>query len=284
MKGSRVRVVPVLDLMDGCVVRAIGGERGRYQPIESRIVAGSEPIDVARAFRDRFGLTELYVADLDAIRGERGHGREVDGLLTDGFTVVLDAGVRRLPEAGWTRAPTPAGFHLVLASETVIDWSTLPAVLSGRGGKRTLISVDLKHGRLLRPAGFALGATSPATAVAMEPAVVAQPNELDPESPLEFIRARIRDGARRLLLLDLADVGREAGTATLALARALRAEGWPGELQLGGGVRGIDDLLAMRSAGADAALVASALHDGRLTRGDLERLDAEAESGPNPPG
>jgi phosphoribosylformimino-5-aminoimidazole carboxamide ribotide isomerase len=37
------------------------------------------------------------------------------------------------------------------------------------------------------------------------------------------------------------------------------------EIISGGGVRGPRDLQALAAAGADAALVASALHDGRLS-------------------
>jgi uncharacterized protein related to proFAR isomerase len=43
------------------------------------------------------------------------------------------------------------------------------------------------------------------------------------------------------------------------------------DLIAGGGVRGLDDLKALADAGCDAALVASALHDGRLSREDIER-------------
>jgi phosphoribosylformimino-5-aminoimidazole carboxamide ribotide isomerase len=41
----------------------------------------------------------------------------------------------------------------------------------------------------------------------------------------------------------------------------------------GGGVRGVPDLEALANAGCDAALVASALHDGRLTPHDIRRIE-----------
>ena len=69
----------------------------------------------------------------------------------------------------------------------------------------------------------------------------------------------------------LADVARlsskdRGGVGTLALCRHLRAAHPGCELIAGGGVRGPADLELMAGAGCDAALVASALHDGRLTR------------------
>ena len=76
---------------------------------------------------------------------------------------------------------------------------------------------------------------------------------------------------QRLEVVDLAGVGVGQGVPTLDLCRRLRAAYPKLELISGGGVRGVDDLKALRDAGCDAALVASALHDGRLTR---ELLDA----------
>ena len=66
-----MRVIPVLDIKDGLVVRGIGGRRDEYRPIASKLTASCQPVDVARAFRDLLGLEEIYLADLDAIAGAR---------------------------------------------------------------------------------------------------------------------------------------------------------------------------------------------------------------------
>jgi phosphoribosylformimino-5-aminoimidazole carboxamide ribotide isomerase len=55
----------------------------------------------------------------------------------------------------------------------------------------------------------------------------------------------------------------------LGLVARLHACRPAGEVYAAGGIRGPDDLLAVRSAGAAGALLASALHDGRLTAADL---------------
>jgi phosphoribosylformimino-5-aminoimidazole carboxamide ribotide isomerase len=52
---------------------------------------------------------------------------------------------------------------------------------------------------------------------------------------------------------------------TEPLCRALRALDAGLEITVGGGVRSAADLEVLARAGADAALVATALHDGRLT-------------------
>ena len=65
-----MQIIPVIDLLGGQVVRGIGGRRSEYRPIESQLVAGSDPGAIATAFVEHFGATTCYVADLDAI--ERG--------------------------------------------------------------------------------------------------------------------------------------------------------------------------------------------------------------------
>src|SRR5438270_567379 len=50
-----MRVIPVLDLKGGQVVRGIGGRRAEYRPIISVLTDSAKPLDVARAFRVGMG-------------------------------------------------------------------------------------------------------------------------------------------------------------------------------------------------------------------------------------
>ncbi|MGH7174523.1 MAG: HisA/HisF-related TIM barrel protein, partial [Gemmataceae bacterium] len=79
-------------------------------------------------------------------------------------------------------------------------------------------------------------------------------------------------GVRRLLVLDLAQVGCDSGTGTRELCARLCAKHPHVPISAGGGVRHRGDLEDLRACGVQASLVASALHDGRLTRADLEGL------------
>src|SRR5438270_9099039 len=69
-ENTAMRVIPVLDLKDGEVVRGIAGRRQEYRPIRSRLCDSSRPVDVAGAFRERLNLRDVYLADLNAIAGE----------------------------------------------------------------------------------------------------------------------------------------------------------------------------------------------------------------------
>jgi uncharacterized protein related to proFAR isomerase len=65
-------------------------------------------------------------------------------------------------------------------------------------------------------------------------------------------------------VIDLARVGSGSGPPLQAVAELAAA--LPGlDVYAGGGVRDDDDLHALESAGAAGALVATALHEGRIT-------------------
>jgi uncharacterized protein related to proFAR isomerase len=72
----------------------------------------------------------------------------------------------------------------------------------------------------------------------------------------------------RLILMTLARVGSGAGPDLERLAKIKQRAGTR-RLYAAGGVRDRDDLAALRNAGIAGVLVASALHDGRLTAADL---------------
>ncbi len=74
-----------------------------------------------------------------------------------------------------------------------------------------------------------------------------------------------------MIVLDLTRVGLGQGAGSESLCRHLRALASDVEIISGGGVRSLADLRSLAAAGCDAALVASALHDGRLRVEDCHR-------------
>ena len=77
---------------------------------------------------------------------------------------------------------------------------------------------------------------------------------------------------RRLLLLDLSRVGTGRGIGTLDLVVELRRIDPRVEISVGGGIAGIDEVIAIRDQGAAAVLIGSALHDGRIGRQQISSL------------
>ena len=240
-----MRVIPVIDLKGGVAVHAVRGERERYRPVRSRIAAGSDPLELTRAVRDRFGLDEVYVADLDAIAGGAGNGEVLAALAAEAHAMV-DAGTATAGAVGRVLA--------VGAARVIVGTESLPGVEAFRALRAELpdaplvVSLDLRAGRVLSP-DPALAAAGAADAL-----------------------ARLVDaGAREAIVLDLARVGSGEGP-DVALLADLHARLPDVDLLAGGGVRDASDLRALADAGAAGALVATALHGGAIAAGEVRAL------------
>ena len=164
-------------------------------------------------------------------------------LQNDQFRLLIDAGLRSAADALPLVGPGAVG--LVAGLETLAGPDVLAELLALVGPARLVFSLDLKNGHPLASAAWS--ATDPWT----------------------IAERALAAGVRRMLVLDLARVGVGGGTGTEALCRRLKESDPALEVLAGGGVRGPDDLQRLRGCGVDGVLVASALHDGRLTRADL---------------
>jgi len=250
-------VIPVLDLKAGVVVRGVGGRRAEYRPLVSRLTPSAAPVDVAEAFRQHFALSLLYLADLDAISGQPPALSTYRDLQTRGFQIWVDAGVRDACQALPLAEAGIAG--IVVGLETVRGPEALRDILGQVAVDRVVFSLDMKDGRPLGDLGpwqhaDAAGIASQAVAI----------------------------GVRQLIVLDLARVGMGDGTGTEDLCRVLACAQPHVELIAGGGVRALSDLRRLGACGARAALVASALHDGRLTAEDLRNGGPSTSEPPAP--
>src|SRR5262249_28191722 len=159
----------------------------------------------------------------------------------------VDAGLHRPEDA---RQLTESGVEgLVAGLETLSGPESLRTLCQTYGSDRVIFSLDLRGGRPLT--GNSAWQGTDARAIAEE---------------------AIACGVCRLIVLDLERVGVGEGTGTEAFCTLL-VESYPGlDIIAGGGVRDVADLRRLKMCGVRAVLVASALHDGRLTREDLETL------------
>jgi len=245
-----MRVIPVVDLMRGQVVRGVAGRREEYRPIESVLCDDPSPAAVGDAFR-RLGFSEAYIADLDAIGGAEPDWRAYEALIECGLRLLVDAGAGTRQRAEALARFDDTGRQLaavVVGLESIADHAELAVAIEAVTPDRLIFSLDLRAG-------------VPITRVLHWR-----------QLPAEAIAAKVIElGVRRMIVLDLARVGVNEGIGTAGVCRRLR-EAHP-DLQIisGGGVRSADDLQLLAQAGCDAALVASALHDGRLRQEELRR-------------
>jgi phosphoribosylformimino-5-aminoimidazole carboxamide ribotide isomerase len=238
-----VRVIPVVDLLASQVVRGVGGRRSEYRAIISRLAADAQPATVGRAFLS-LGFREAYLADLDAIGGREPAWRSYEELIGCGLSLVIDAGLNCIEQArAMSRWATSSGaaVSIVAGLESSPDPDTLARMCVAVGSASLVFSLDLRAGVPITASPAWQGLT-----------------------PEQVALAAIRAGVRRMIVLDLTAVGMGQGAGTEPLCRTIRGLAPELELIAGGGVRGPADLRSLAAAGCDAALVASALHDGRL--------------------
>jgi phosphoribosylformimino-5-aminoimidazole carboxamide ribotide isomerase len=238
-------------------VHAIAGVRERYAPVLRAAGCEIPPGDagaLARAYTDRLGIAEIYVADLDAILKGEPQDARVHELASLGSPMWLDAAIRSVDEA--RRAIDGGTARVVVGLETLPSFGALSAICDAVGGHPVVFSLDLRAGEPLVANG-----------VAMEPA--------------HLLAARAADaGARAVIVIDLARVGTGTGLDFELIAR-VRSAAPEVTLFAGGGVSGWEDLVRLHDAGCDGALVATALHDGRIGAREIQAARALARATPN---
>src|SRR5687768_15429869 len=238
-----MRIIGVIDLRDGQAVHARGGRREEYAPVATAagMAIDGDASALARVYIEMLGIRELYIADLDAIerRIAAMHDDLIAAVAAMRVPVWVDAGtstvadVRRVLAAGAAVA--------IVGLETLPDFDVLAEICAAVGSDRVAVSIDLRDGALVVPPN-ATHRCSTASDAALRAAVA---------------------GARRAIVLDLARVGTGAGIDLELLAAVRRAV--PNiELFAGGGARDQSDLDALSAAGADGALVATALIRGTI--------------------
>ena len=231
-----MQIIPVLDLKDGLVVRGVMGERANYRPIETPLAASADPVAVARGLTGLAAFAAFYIADLDAIEG-RAPNMAAVAALEAAFPrtkVWIDAGLKTPTDLGAVLAG--ANRLAVAGTESLTD----PDLLAEPGFReRGALSLDFRGDTFLGPQE-----------------VLDEPDTW-PE---------------RIIVMTLARVGSGAGPDLDRLAEIRRRAGPGRAVFAAGGVRGPEDLEALSQAGIAGALIASALHDGRLRPDDLARF------------
>ena len=244
-----MNLIPVVDLMQGQVVRAVRGNRHAYQPIVSKLCASSDPLTVAKILCAHCATRQLYVADLDALLGQPAQAALLRTLLQSlpELELWLDAGFAGAAAADALRADLGTAAERVVpvfGSESLVSRSELERcfvpsvsrVTPGRSDRRpntdAVLSLDRRDGQRLDVAGCW------------------EASQWWPQ---------------RVIVMTLERVGANAGPDLDTLREVQRKS--PATFIVGaGGVRDERDLAQAADTGAGAWLVASALHDARLPR------------------
>ena len=228
-----MRIIPVIDIRNGAVVRAIAGRRAEYRPLQSCLTAATTPIAVAYGFLAFYPFDTLYIADLDAIEG-RGANREAIRAIGEAFPSLelwVDAGVRSHQDLSRWRDQN--NLRLVLGSESLSSAGLLRAL---KDRDDCVLSLDFQDTQFL-------GDPEILKTAALWPA--------------------------RLIVMTLSRVGGDAGPDVSLLADMIARAG-NREVYGAGGVRHAGDMERLAKTGATGVLVSSALHNGGVCALDLE--------------
>ena len=219
-------IIPVIDLAAGRVVHARAGQRAEYQPLVASFADSSDPGAVITALVSLYRFDTVYVADLDAIEGRSDQRSVVRGLMAafPQLDFWLDAGTDTLDITG-----SLANDHLraVIGSENH-DRDQLSTAVKARPD--CLLSLDYRHDSLLG-----------------DPRLLENP-ELWP---------------RDVIIMTLDQVGSDAGpdTGRIQSTRQLAPDH---NYFAAGGVRDDHDLSVLADIPVTGALVATALHAGKI--------------------
>jgi len=229
---SEFEVVPAVDVQDGQVVQLVGGERGTGK-------AYGDPVEAAEGWVEQ-GAHTLHLVDLDgAFEGERANADAIEAVV-DAVDVEtqLGGGIRTVDDAV---ALLDAGIDRVILGTAAVENPDIVAEISDEYPGSVLVSLDAKDGEVV-VSGWTEG-------TGLDPAEAA---------------ARYEDlGAGGILFTDVDVEGQLEGVRTDPVERVVAAVDVP--VVASGGVATLDDVRALRDAGAAAVVVGSALYEGAFT-------------------
>jgi HisA/HisF family protein len=230
-----MEVIPVIDLKGGAVVHARVGMRSSYARIQTPLSPTSQPNDVARGLLSIFPFKKFYVADLDAIE-QKGDNKAALRQLSAEFPDLefwVDAGIADLGEAErWLEEDRGSA---VFGSETQQDSEIIRHLYRN---ERTILSLDFHGDAFLGPASLLNDA------------------EIWPS---------------KIIVMTLARVGSASGPDMDRL-KSVKSRVAHRQVYAAGGVRDANDLALLAQAGIAGALVATSLHNGKLTGAQIARL------------
>jgi len=223
--------IPAVDIRGGRCVRLIQGDFAR----ETRYA--DDPAEMARHWADQ-GARRLHVVDLDGARdGVRANAAIISRLLKAvSVPVQVGGGIRSLESA---RALLDAGAdRVVVGTRAAENPATLVEWLDALGPEHLVVGVDAREGRVATHGWLSLTDVS----------------------ALALCETLAGLGVRRVVYTDIGRDGVLGGPNVAVTAEIARLIGVIGS----GGISSVEHLRAMAEAGAEGAIIGTALYEGRL--------------------
>ena len=240
------RVIPCLDIKDGRVVKGV-----RFQGLRD----AGDPMECAGLY-ERQGADEIVLLDVSATPEGRGHALETVRAVRSVLSIPLSVG-------GGVKSPDDAGRLLEAGADKVgvntaaVSRPGLIGEIAERYGTQcTVLAVDGAAGAM----GWEV--------------VVESGRKRTGLDVVEWCRKAVAIGAGEILLTSWDRDGTRSGYDLDLIASVSSVVTVP--VIASGGADRPDHLVAAIEAGASAALIASILHDGDTTVGQLKAALLEA--------
>lgn len=225
-------VIPAVDMQDGQVVQLVGGERGTGTTY-------GDPVEAAERWVDA-GAETLHLVDLDgAFEGDRENAPAVEAILDAvDVDVQLGGGIRTAHDAC---SLLQLGTDRVILGTAAVENPAIVGAISEDFPATVMVSLDAKDGEVV-VSGWTEG-------TGLDPAEAA---------------ARYEDeGAGAILFTDVDVEGQLEGIRREPVEAVVDAVDIP--VVASGGVSTLEDVRALKDAGAAAVVVGTALYEGRFT-------------------
>ncbi|NIN61976.1 MAG: histidine biosynthesis protein [Gammaproteobacteria bacterium] len=228
-----MRIIPVIDILDGKVVHAIRGQRNAYQPITSSLSHCSQPDNILQGFLGLYPFEIFYIADLNAIMNKGNNVAVIKKLITKypRYIFWLDAGANI-----FGTSPSMTNLVPIIGSETNITMMELADIRKEHND--IVLSLDFRDKRLL-------GNTS--------------------------LLESTREWPENIILMNLDRVGTGSGYDRKLLNNFLSTYR-DHNVFIAGGIHKLSELLELKHYGVSGVLLATALHRGEVTEQDLITL------------
>ena len=229
---ERFEVVPAVDMQGGQVVQLVGGERGTGKEY-------GDPVEAAERWVEA-GAETLHLVDLDgAFEGERVNAPAVEAIREAvDVDLQLGGGIRTAADA---RDLLDRGLSRVILGTAAVENPEVVAAISETHPGTVLVSLDAKDGEVV-VSGWTEG-------TGLDPAEAA---------------ARYEElGAGGILFTDVDVEGQMEGVREGPVRAVVDAVDIP--VVASGGVATLDDVRALKRAGAAAVVVGTALYEGQFT-------------------
>jgi len=228
-------IIPVIDLRHGMVVHAIKGKRDAYQPIESILTNHTEPHAILAAFLELYPFKQIYIADIDALQNNGNHSQLIEAMTNNypDCEFWVDAGLELIDEQQHCSNIKP-----VLGSENKFTEKRLSVLI--KNNPNIILSLDFSESGLI-------------------------------ENP--YLLERPELWSKRLIVMMLHRVGSNKGVDTKQLdAVHTLSLNMNNEIYSAGGIKDMQDLHDLKRKGITGVLLATTLHNGAITKQDLNQF------------